>query len=61
MQECWSCGYVIKAAPEVGDELEDVELVCPMCLTTHIYTEDADGNLVVSEAVRSDGKVIHVH
>jgi hypothetical protein len=61
MQKCWQCGYVIKASPEEGDELDDIELVCPKCLTAHIYTEDADGNLVVAEAVRSDGSVIHVH
>jgi hypothetical protein len=61
MQKCWQCGYVIKAEPEVGEEFEEVELVCPKCQTTHIYAEDANGNLVVAEAVRSDGKVIHVH
>jgi hypothetical protein len=61
MQECWQCGYVIKAEPEEGDERDDIELVCPRCLTTHIYSEDADGNLVVAEALRSDGSVIHVH
>lgn len=61
MQKCWQCGYIIRAEPEVGEELEAVELVCPRCQTTHVYSENADGRLIVAEAVRSDGSVIHVH
>jgi hypothetical protein len=61
MQKCWACGHVIRAAPEVEDDRrqEDLEVVCPECLTEHVYTEDADGNLVVTEAVRPDGTVLH--
>jgi hypothetical protein len=52
---------MIKAVPEEEEDAEAVEVVCPKCLTTHFYAEDADGRLVVTEAVRSDGSVIHVH
>ena len=61
MQECWACGYVIEAVPEEDEESEDIEVVCPKCFTRHVYTEDEDGNLIVSEAIRSDGTVIHTH
>lgn len=58
MVKCWVCGYYIRAVPEEEEEAEDVDVVCPRCLTRHIYTEDADGNLIVTQAIRSDGTVI---
>ncbi|MGD2080331.1 MAG: hypothetical protein PVJ36_04270 [Nitrospirota bacterium] len=61
MLDCWVCGYAIEAVPEEEEEAEDIEVVCPKCLTKHIYTEDADGNLVVTQAIRSDGRVITPH
>jgi hypothetical protein len=59
--ECWGCGRAVSAPPEQMAYGEAVEVDCPHCQTSHYFAEDADGNLHVTEAVREDGTLLHMH
>jgi|GEM_PF-3476740 len=57
---CWGCGHEVCALPEQLINDTALEVDCPECETEHFFTEDADGNLGVAEAVSAFGLVLHM-
>ena len=60
MLSCWVCKYTLSSEPDFNDDPEDeqgvdIMITCPECLTQHIYSEDSDGNLVITQAIKADG------
>lgn len=63
MLKCWACGHPMSGLPDEfidpeGEEIPDIVTTCPDCLTRHVYTEDSNGNLYVTQAVKADGSVL---
>lgn len=64
MLTCWACNCVLSGDPDVqmepeGEESPDMMTTCPDCLTQHIYTEDEDGNMVITQAIMIDSTILH--
>jgi hypothetical protein len=63
MFKCWACNSILKDMPDEffdpeGEEEPDIVTTCPECLTRHVYTENSDGNLYITQAVKIDGSVL---
>ncbi|MFC1770122.1 hypothetical protein ACFLZI_03610 [Nitrospirota bacterium] len=60
MPSCWVCKQTLSIVPDFSFDPEDeqgVDIIttCPECLTQHLHSEDEDGNLHITKAIKTDG------